>query len=102
MHGFFCWLNKNKNWVLIFRDSGWVLIFKERESEGASSGLEVPSEVAGEYGWWYTTNSGKGTMKVIGREGKDYKEDEERESYNIGGYIINCTLIDLRVENNGV
>lgn len=41
-------------------------------------------------------------MKVIGREGKDYKEDEERESYNIGGYIINCTLIDLRVENNGV
>ena len=41
-------MNKNKNWVLIFRDSGWVLIFTEIESEGASGGLEVPSEVAGE------------------------------------------------------
>lgn len=51
--------------------------------------------------WWrHPAHSGGGTMEVAGREGEDYREDEEGESYNMGECIIKlCTLIDLTAEN---
>lgn len=48
------------------------------------------------------TKSDRGTMEVA-RQGKDYREEKEGESYNMGGCIIKlCTLIDLKTKKNGI